>query len=569
MMKLSIYLNIFVSLLFLMLLSCDEQSGHKEVSASPGNQNTVEIGNYVCMDDCSKCWDIFSKPAPQSVYDDCREQTATVTTTETTEEAKVYFAQATGYEKVLFSDGTATVLQEDDHVQFSLSGSGALPGEIRFGDRIILGSGGSGNEYIIKQRTTDYSLLLEKPVDNDYRGVAYAIKRCYRNEYGFDAYRDDAGNPKYPVPQSYISLKIGGFTSFKVAVRSDFSEKYEEIYAKIKGGTGISFKPNQDAYESSALSVGDNNLIIFEKAGFENNYEIEIWGRTGTLEGAIISATSSEKPLAVYVHEEKNYFSYQIYNVNSAVVDEQLLKENINDIIKQGVIRINDFNKTNVTDDSWDKNDNGTFDHFKKYQGVNPIYIELFDLLTQVGEFPLGCYENEKNSLFILDGKIRTHWVLTEDANVGDTKIYLNSLDEICTNCEIEIGPWFGQSGIKELVYVWDYDESDMSITVSKDIHNSTEGIEYEHFKDESFWFENEDIGFTFFSCSIVENAQPGKVHAHEFLHQDLVGALNHVEDKDNIMFPYSKQMTDTRLRHRPINLYESGVEQQWEKLKR
>ena len=131
-----------------------------------------------------------------------------------------------------------------------------------------------------------------------------------------------------------------------------------------------------------------------------------------------------------FIH--KVFSNHTLYMVNGPryLPTESEFKNDVNNVLKQAVAGLDTTIIKRIDKMDWDINGNGVVDWpvgfaLTQYMdlGNQVIFNELNDLLEKEPfEF---CKSNMTSATFIIKGPIRMHYILTEDAHVGDTVLTL------------------------------------------------------------------------------------------------------------------------------------------------
>lgn len=421
---------------------------------------------------------------------------------------------------------------------------------------------------------------LPPPDDGDDEDAIDGIIRVIQadgsaNVYGFDQWRDDF----FYQRESYISIKKGGTTNFKAAISQEYIDAFSNgfvasIEDDIMGSLSFSSDPNtvKKEYLFSGSTFG-TLIPIYSTGFFSSGGTIVISGINDANERTkLVSCIGSncEEWVKVVIYDEKTYSNYKLYRVNSVFnPTEDNWKDNFNPIIKQAVLKMESFDKSNSTDMSWDGNNNSKLDDWPA-TGINLVPIDRLELLSiveSVGELSGGCGDDINGATIISPGNIRMNWLLTSNAPANGTTIYLHTTAGLNSGDLITVGAWTGSTSNNETVYITEV-LNGTSISICRTWSDPcASGLRYSHAANDVCYIDDLELGVTFSSCSCMKDQPKYQTLVHEFLHQNINGELLHVEDEDNIMYPFDNK-TGTNLRKRPIRLYgQSGNEEQWNKL--
>lgn len=396
------------------------------------------------------------------------------------------------------------------------------------------------------------------------------------NIYGFDHWRYDEKNSK---KVSYMSMKIGSFNKFILAIKLK-DNPFSKYVLKIENESSVdlSFDNNGTKSLKSLTFIGtveDEEITVYEKRNFvAGTAEINLYGIDDDNKETLITGSNSSFPedqLKVIVYEEKIITNSQqkVYLVNTPAItkDASQWKMKISEITKQAVVKYDADSIVEVTNSKWDLNSNGYLDVAS--EGNLPSDKDEFsDLLIQIGEEEDECIDNLSGATIIVKGGIRVHTFLIEDAVEGATVLSVNHVPESGFEIgeDIYIGPWLWSEGANdnyEWVEIIDYDDLANLLTIKGSGVNS--GLENYHAKDESYWSDDEVLGFTIGSCSCMGDNVTFETITHEMLHQVILGELEHVNDVTNLMYPfYDSTRNILRYRELTLNKDDRDSQQQW-----
>jgi hypothetical protein len=436
----------------------------------------------------------------------------------------------------------------------------------------------------IYERCKDMPTYTSDDIDTTDKTVTPTGKISFNLEtkqaYGYDPPNSD------PYDLSvYQSVAAGCSTIVSINVDSSFFKQYDKIICVIplEAQNKLSFS-KAVGNDTLRLKANTNIDTIYAMNNVNDSFitSLNIYGVSDPAQPACLTGDcyKSEGNLKIVVYKEPEYKKCKLYLVNSPTFnpDTTTWKNEFNKITKQAVLKMGAPIISRINDNTWDKNNNNQFDVFMNTLNLPDDYIkdydELFDLLSTVGEID-GCNDDNNSSIIVVNSTINVHWLII-DATVtaGQTTIGLNTVNGLQENDEIYLGPWLGiGTNNYEYLYISKILNNINAIEVSQDADLKIKGTKYSHSRYETFYYTGDRNAFTLSSCSIVKDNAAYNTFIHEFLHQDIVGHLHHVEDKNNIMYPYSSTRIGTELlyRKKPLTDTVGGItdEMQWGKIKR
>lgn len=415
------------------------------------------------------------------------------------------------------------------------------------------------------------------------------------NRFGFDEWQSTI--TEYSPEISYISVKTNDSTSFKINIKFSY-KAYYRYFAEICDDINNSLSFNSNTRVTTyTIDSGLNILNLYSLNNITGEYRIEVngvslSGDTTLLAGDILS----DDELHVIVYNEKLHTNNNLYLVNNPSFRPPADRwvEEFNRVLKQAVVKIDTPIIDSISTYTWDANGNHIVDYpsgvdllRERDMGNGIIFNELGLLLLECPPFE-ECEMNSNSSNFIIKGRIRYHYILTADADSGDTIITIENVAGIWENEILKIGPYNSPDSIDTLIVGQILSSNSIKVYDARPPipGQPRNGLKRNFRNADAITLYNDQLaaGITpplmatndeCISCSFVSDNYQYQTHIHEFLHQAIAGLLEHVGDyadnrmeKDNIMY-YSSSRNDTKLRHRLLGNRDpnSVSQQQWRQM--
>lgn len=440
---------------------------------------------------------------------------------------------------------------------------------------------------VLPKSSTAYSNCLHLPKSTDISDSSDTVTNLLAefiedtisdSVYGFDSWRKKDGS-SYSKKVSYVSLKAGGSTRFKVRINTgqgafdSFILKIEDIFLHL------SFDSLSEFVTTCQLYPGVNPVTVYSHSDFsegEAGFSVIASSRNGEICLAGDCETS-EDSLVCVVYKEIIYNDYNLYHGSNFSPTEEQWQNGFDTIINQAVIKMGTLFKNEEVEPIWDLNSNGLLDRFADAEFLDPTigdrFFDEFDaVILQVGQEG-KCVLNNDCASFIINEKIRMHWIMVEDP-IPDTDgkvrtLKLHNITYLQNGDTARIGSFISSANHEKITIqlVNDFDSTIFIEPGLPDIYLTRDSV--------TVYNDDKLNGETINSCSLSKASLGYDTHVHEFLHQKRVGPLWHVGDQydttkesDNIMYPYKNSRKDEKIRYRDIELFESaGVQSQWEVL--
>lgn len=450
-------------------------------------------------------------------------------------------------------------------------------------------------EYILSK--TDYNEIYEKcanlpPSGNnvsDTKNVTptgkVAFLRSLNMEYGFDNWTNENTTDK----ASYISVAAGCSTAFNINVGGNMlSAKYDAIKAVIPDAAKNKIYFNRiTAMDTISLHDSINKVWIYARsdAPVGNPVYVNVYGIDDPSSPACIAGNCNQADdvLKIVVYNEIVYDSVYLYLVGNTVFNPSIPVWNFrfNSLLKQAVLKMDGYKKVNFPMADIDVNGNSIFDwiQFANLLEAPPGWLErdeYYRLMFYSDNADQGCEKDERNAIFIPQGRVRQHYIMVNDPGLynGEYRyLYLYGGRYISPGSVLKIGRYGAPTIYEEIEAL-----ALISTSPSADVvligllGDIDKGLQYEHKAAfmETVFSDSLSAGITYSSCSCLSDQPKDVTLVHEFLHQNKSGGLLDVDTiihNDNIMYGYS---TNGRayLRYRAVPVIQElgspGTQEQW-----
>jgi hypothetical protein len=397
-----------------------------------------------------------------------------------------------------------------------------------------------------KDNEDDYEDTPEPVTPPDQKKIPVEFSSTTNTAFGFDDFYDlsDVENEFLKAKNVYVSLATGGTTVIKVRV---MNTNYSSYWMKTVPAGVISAVTTIGGVTGQKIQTTVANEVTLTSLGTDaGNVKLIIYGLNSANKETDLSGTDEcDNILNVEIYQEKVIRKYNIVNASSCSYTSNYLQTLHNIPLKQAVIKFdNDFVATPLLDKSWDLNGNGVLDMFVGTTPVGCISEDAYLFVLVADALKIESDKIFENSMTIIlpGGQIREHCYLTQDVPVGSKSIYVHEIDGLDKNLQvgarIEIANWLTERDpAKEYFYIAEIDIENKKITF-------TNPTTKPHSKGESFYYSS-TLGFTYKNVSIVYCGAPQCTYAHELLHQNRFGGLDHFtnglddshEYKSNLMY--------------------------------
>jgi len=426
------------------------------------------------------------------------------------------------------------------------------------------------NTYVhVTPDTTDHEII---PTGKLYFGSSSG------NRFGFDEWNSPGGEQIDKI--NYISVAAGDSTEFYVKVLADVA--YDRYIAVLPAVDHISFMKT-GMEDTLDLSAGDNYIKIYAQAGapIDDPVDLKIYGITDPKRPDCLAGDcyGSDDKLNIVVYNKKVFNNYQLFTDSNFTQSNNQWKTGFNNILKQAVVEMGDQIRDTLNDD-WDINGNGILDIFPGYDLINDsigsVFIdETYTMLYYKDQFG-KCYDDNSDTTeasFVFNNPIRLHWVLIEDPVPeldGTVKnLKLGRVNGLNMGDSVRIGPYLG-GGNYFRITILIVDNTTNTVTIGM-TDSLSSGLPDVLKADDDITIYSDSInGITMDNCSCSRTGLGWDTHVHEFLHQNIVGSLEHINATDNVMYPAKIDRTANKLRYRSQNTTADvpiSSQQQWSDL--
>lgn len=388
------------------------------------------------------------------------------------------------------------------------------------------------------------------------------ISSTSNTNYGFDTKNDEG--------YTYISVEKGKTTEVNVKIKSgDPNGNYylepSSNDIEILGGNQLT---NNNGNIDQNITIKANTLG-FKKINIwhknpANNKKTKI-NKIGVLAYNLKAVSMPEKII--------NYTSF-------ITIDASKLTNDINNIIKQGVVKIINTPIIETKAEGWDKNNNGHLDWF---------HIKENDSRTEISDF-------EKSNIIIFPGLIYNYCELKNSINKDDKAIIIKAENSNLA-AQIYSDLYFDKKGChKKTLFIGTinqeyskmypidkdninkilYSSSNYPSGYDKEVYIELENPIGQSFNKENYYviwiysgiLEKEDIYIGVNKDASKQNLLVLLVH--ELLHLKIFGSLFDIDNEQNIMH-YTKQTVEfTNIWYRLVNWYcYTGKQRQWEEMQK
>ncbi len=397
---------------------------------------------------------------------------------------------------------------------------------------------------------------------------------------------------------NYRSIAAGSKAYIKIELPEGIFNTYKKIVVVLD-------EPEGQNYASFSIASNRDTLRLHNRSNTPYIYTDSTAPDGALIEVKVLGISDPKQPVClagdcygsgdrmqIVLYQQKILTNNHLYYVNNP--DSQPTpsrwKREFNNVLKQAVVGIDTVYASSIRDSSWDVNNNGIVDcpiglgMFDTFNiGGNIIYNEL-GLLLPSGD---DCYSNAWSSTFIVKYQFRIHYILGMNASIGDTMLYLKSVEGLETGMSLRLSPFYSPDSI-EYLFIEGIDLINKSIEF-RNMRGGTSGLQKNYDVRDAITASTDELvaGITpktfvadveCASCSFA-SSRPINTYIHEFLHQVKNGNLKHVGDeadptleKDNIMYPTADR-TNTQLRYRTLRPYHTGStdrnQNQWTQMHR
>lgn len=407
--------------------------------------------------------------------------------------------------------------------------------------------------------------------------------------YGFDEpykYTDSSDT-------TYVSVAVGGKTTINIKINV-IGDQYAGFKAHIRGNSSaISFDSENAGFSDSlamVINLDAGNSVTLYAYSLSNDSFLQIYGYNtdgdSTLLSGSLSGDSTQNkepvlhiiPFAPAKIDSVNIYVEDLNDFGNVSAQETLIKEGINDILKQAVTSVDTVNISAITDRivqkqngiyEWDLNMDGYLNiHLYEKYGTQKEFVYLINRL------PFSNW-----SVDIYEIPVMYTWVSLGGAVDSDTLRLLFNKDKAPVPDEKLLvqrktgTTVYDTVTVKDVVWLGkDEYDNEHGFIITTDSLDTTyaEGCSILRFEHNYEGGASQTLNFVFM------NTFEESIITHELVHTPLFGALGHVVepadigdnteyDTLNLMMPHS--MKDTQLRMRSIVDTKRGKINQWKEI--
>ncbi|MDR0306890.1 MAG: hypothetical protein LBI42_08655 [Chitinispirillales bacterium] len=295
----------------------------------------------------------------------------------------------------------------------------------------------------------------------------------------------------------------------------------------------------------------------------------------------------------IKVYKEHVFDEFNVYTVGNVQTPTASNWANgFNSILKQMVARV-EPSKVNIkqSNTGWDVNNNGILDVIELYAFENEDYFDRFkygDLdwqseavkLADVNQEIKKSGKNTSHAHFIVPGKIRTHYILTQDYRkdgVSPNVLYLHNTAGIDAHAIYRISKFFYPSSTDEEIEIIGVSNENKRVTIATPLRNDYNRADYITIYSDNvrgYVESNFELDSFVTSCSYSIETNNYVLYVHEFLHHWKNGFYQHVLTLPTSVAPYSANLmrvygSGAELRYRILKMHhKEGSYSQWSKIR-
>lgn len=402
--------------------------------------------------------------------------------------------------------------------------------------------------------------------------------------FGFDEWKSN-GIQRTPNI-NYISVAIGDSTEFNLNIKIDGA--FDTILAILTDSAknNLSFDKTSNLYQKK-LNPGDNIVKIYAKNNASNGSESEIDvvaytdpSKKDTLAGNVFG---NEDRLRVISYNKRLINNVNMYRIGYTDYNPDTSSWNtyFNKYLKQAVVNMNGFNKIRIGFNNIDTNSNSIMDwiHYADYLQAPDGWLakdEYCGMLFLTGNYNEGCSAGLNQSIFIVKGKIRHHFIMVKDPEKYNNEyryLYILGGRDLSPGTIMTIGKYDDSTSYEKIEVLSNISDSSngdkILIGLLSDIDK---GLQKTHRASymETIFSDSIFGGVTANNCSCMNDNSQEKTITHEFCHQDSSGSLFDIDttkDIDNLMY-YAQEDQRNKLRYRALpvipNSLKITTQQQW-----
>jgi len=367
-------------------------------------------------------------------------------------------------------------------------------------------------------------------------------------KFGFD-------NAPNTYDKDYASIAIGDSTKIEIVISSGDQLQYDSLYVESGDPTTLSLS------SSKILLTGQETYfsVYALSSGSLRNVQLSVYGKKKDA-----NERSLIKSMWVEIYNEIKYNKLSCIRVKPTngsypwfdpITDN--LVSGLNKIIRQGVVRVDSVVVDSSAVDWWDLNSNGKLDYY---------YTSRSKYVADSNPELHALYSQTNRNTFVYVSEIVTNWIVTKHPEIGDTILTLSTTKELGSIAYFIYGSASVFSSDTETI-ILDKILSDSTIKIATQIRKT-------HADNETMFCPYPvELGKTIDSDNWSIISTYGRdaraicnTTAHEFMHQNNSGNLQHVTDSLNLMSP-TFNWTNL-LKYRQIDLSDgTGSQQQWNKM--
>jgi hypothetical protein len=438
----------------------------------------------------------------------------------------------------------------------------------------------------------DYCLTLpaapieEDPEDDDTVVVVPTGEVVFQGDdslFGTDLWR--TCRTGFVEEINYRSIAAGGKAYIKIELTEGILKAYKKVVVVLD-------EPAAQNYVSFYMASNKDTLNLYHTSNTPYIYTDSAAPDGAVIEVKVLGIADSKQPaclagdcygssdrMQIVLYNKRTFNNYPLYTHPGYSQSDSQFKAGFNGVLQQAVLEMGNQVRKEIADSIWDLNENGFLDFFPGYAVDSSIggvfYNEYFPLLMDAKQYLVNkCYDINSNltgASFLINAPIRQNWILIEDP-IPDSdgrvrNLKLGSIAGLELGDTLTIGPYLSASNhFKITLLIADPATNIAKIGLSDSLMQGLPNI----FKaDSSITLYTIVNGVTIDNCSCSKSNKGYGTHAHEFLHQNIVGPLEHVVEKDNIMYLDEIERTGVRLRYRELEtgLSSKPCQKQWDEL--
>lgn len=394
-------------------------------------------------------------------------------------------------------------------------------------------------------------------------------------KYGYDSWKTCTGVSKI----NYLSMAEGCSTYFRIKIDGNLSTAYNRLVAVIPQAFNVSFSKGT-MKDTLDLTANNNEVKIFALSGAikKTPIDIYVYGIEDPAKPVCLAGDcySAEDRLRVIIYEKRVFNDYLLYHHQGFSQTNDQWKVAFNNVLNQTVLEMGNQVREALSDD-WDLNKNGKLDIFpgySLYDSISPtLYDEMLPMLIEKDQINDGkCYDIVSNNVgasFVINTPIQQNWYLSEDP-VPDPdgtvrRIKLGRYQDLPLMDTVRIGPFYSTANhFRITILALDTNAGKLELLIGL-TDSLKQGIpDIFSVNDEVTVYNTATTqGVTIDNCSCSRSGIGWDTPIHEFLHQNIVGPLEHVTKTDNLMHSPKDTRIGNKLHYRKLKTINASVDEQ------